>query len=99
MHQGFNMKSLTIGNTVILLKEIGGALQKYWPKYLSGIHAVIFVVDATKGEELLKPEFAMLNAMLVSPATETVPILIVANKQDKPNVMRMVQVCRAFKAL
>lgn len=77
------------------LWSLGGArnIRGYWTNYLDAFHGLIFVVDASitgqaEWEELAREFKQLLGHELV----QGKPVLVYANKQDKPGALSMTEV-------
>ncbi|KAG7190812.1 hypothetical protein KM043_006882 [Ampulex compressa] len=99
----------TQGSTVFRLKngsytynvwDIGGAsnTRKYWATFLQDTDLLIFVVDASDTNKL-SLAVSMLKQLLGDSRMDTVPILVIANKQDYTNALRPDQVKEALDLL
>ncbi|XP_022289395.2 uncharacterized protein LOC111101253 [Crassostrea virginica] len=97
---GFNIKSVTIGDTLFDIWDVGGSelCRKYWKEFVKNIHVIVWVVDSSATEERLQENSAVLKEFLDQPVTENIPVLFVANKQDKKNALRAKEVVQKIKA-
>ncbi|KFW61970.1 ADP-ribosylation factor-like 10, partial [Pygoscelis adeliae] len=61
---------------------VGGSqnLRAYWPHYLSQAHVLVFVVDSVDRSRLL-------TARTLLAAEPRLPLVVLANKQDKSNAL------------
>jgi GTPase SAR1 family protein len=89
---GFNVENIDHNNIAFTLWDVGGGdkIQLLWPHYLADKHGIIFVVDSSDHERLPEVEQKMhglLNQTQVP--IPTLPLLVFANKQDKPNAMNI----------
>ena len=85
---GLNIGQVTLGNIRLNFWDLGGQeeLQSLWDKYYAESHAVIYIVDSSDHERLDESKDAF-DKMIVSEALEGVPLLLLANKQDLPEVI------------
>ena len=76
------------------LWDVGGqlSLRKLWQSYYASCHAIVFIIDSTDiGDGTLEHENSgrleecrlVLEDVLQNSETEGVPLLILANKQDR----------------
>lgn len=81
--EGFNIKSLKIGDSQITLWDLGGqkALREFWSNYYSKVNAIIYVVDSADTDRIDEAGFE-LKSLLDQNELSNVPILVFANKQD-----------------
>lgn len=90
---GHNVEVIEYKNTLLNIWDVGGQdqLRSQWEFYLKGIHGLIYVVDSNDNGNLDLARSA-LNGVLLSEDMEGVPILMLANKQDKPGALTPEQV-------
>ncbi|KAL0213475.1 hypothetical protein RCL1_007101 [Eukaryota sp. TZLM3-RCL] len=94
---GFNVESLVFRNLRFCAFDLGGqsGLRLYWKSYFVDTDAIVFCVDCTD-----KSRFAIakaeLEALYAEPSLESVPILVLANKQDCPDATPAGQVAAAI---
>ncbi|XP_072294813.1 ADP-ribosylation factor-like protein 11 [Eucyclogobius newberryi] len=88
---GFNVGTLDLDKkNSLTLWDIGGqkSIRKKWKFYLEDVQALVFVVDSTDKERL--PEAAKyLKYILSEDKAEGLPLMVLANKKDKPNSMNI----------
>ena len=63
-------------------------LRSIWEKYFEETHAIIYVVD-TSNQEKLQEGKATLDKILRYPDLKDVPLLILANKQDHRDSIKL----------
>ncbi|XP_032226194.1 ADP-ribosylation factor-like protein 15 isoform X3 [Nematostella vectensis] len=85
MFQGFSVKPVQLPTAILNVKELGGGdnVRKYWQHYFEGAQGVIFVVDSTSSEEDLELAASELQTALCHPALDGLPLLVLANQEDK----------------
>jgi ADP-ribosylation factor related protein 1 len=97
-------------NPPIYLKlwDVGGqhSLRGLWQSYYSAAHAIVFVLDATlselgegvNAEEMGRLDEAriVLEAILGNEETSGVPVLVLANKQDREDCVEVVRIKEGF---
>lgn len=95
--QGFNVYRLQNGYYTYNVWEIGGAekSRKYWSTFLQDTDLLIFMVDASDTSKL-SLAVSTLKQLTGDTRMDTVPILVIANKQDVPNALRPDQVKEAL---
>ncbi|VVT58026.1 uncharacterized protein SAPINGB_P006000 [Magnusiomyces paraingens] len=97
---GQNVGHITINGTLLRLWDVGGSenLRSLWDSYYSDAHAVVFVVDSTDRERLEECRDT-LEKVVGSEATQGIPILMLANKQDREDSMGVVDIKEIFNKI
>ncbi|CAD6577300.1 MAG: hypothetical protein CYPHOPRED_000216 [Cyphobasidiales sp. Tagirdzhanova-0007] len=87
---GFNMKKVKKGNVTIKLWDIGGQarFRSMWQRYARGANAILFLVDSAD-VALLDNAKTELLALLEKPELSGIPILVLCNKSDLPNALKV----------
>lgn len=70
--------------------DIGGQRafrETVWQSYLLGAKAVIYVIDSTDVLRLEEASEELEKYVIENPQLQSIPILILANKQDLPNAL------------
>nr|CAD7196031.1 unnamed protein product [Timema douglasi] len=82
--EGFNVTSLHNGETSLNIWEVGGRepFRKYWVNFLQDTDLLVFVVDAADTHNL-SLAVTEVKRLLGDDRMAKVPILVLANKQDK----------------
>ncbi|XP_004633188.1 ADP-ribosylation factor-like protein 11 [Octodon degus] len=91
---GFNVEPLeALGCTPLTLWDIGGQapLRASWKDYLEGIDILVYVLDSTD-EARLPEAMDELLKILNNPNVADVPFLVLANKQDAPNALPLLEI-------
>ncbi|KAI5079532.1 hypothetical protein GOP47_0005011 [Adiantum capillus-veneris] len=85
---GFNMRKVTRGNVTIKLWDLGGQprFRSMWERYCRGVSAIVYVVDAADRENVAISR-SELHDLLSKPSLYGIPLLVLGNKIDKPNVL------------
>lgn len=85
-------------NRTYRIWELGGRQEvaRNWATYLAGCSLIIFMVDSSD-HKTITPAGNQLRELLENPATDGIPLLILANKQDAwnalhPNTISMMMV-------
>lgn len=97
---GQNIGHITINGVLLRLWDIGGQenLRSMWESYYKDAHAVVFVVDSADRERLEECK-AALETVVTNEETEGVPILMLANKQDKEDRMEVEDIKEIFNVI
>ena len=85
------------------LWDVGGqlSLHKLWQSYYASCHAIVFIIDSTDiGDGTLEHENSgrleecrlVLEDVLQNSETEGVPLLILANKQDREDCVETIRI-------
>ena len=82
--------------------DIGGQItfrQALWNSYMSGSMGIIFVIDSSSPERFTEAQEELWKYVLDNPSVKSnsVPILILANKQDLPTSRNAGEIARALK--
>mmetsp|Transcript_1949 Transcript_1949/g.4340 ORF Transcript_1949/g.4340 Transcript_1949/m.4340 type:complete len:184 (+) Transcript_1949:38-589(+) len=90
---GFIAETVRVGNTQITAWDVGGGdkIKLLWRHYFENTHGLIYVVDASDRERLQETTDAFFN-LINEEEVRDVSILILANKSDLPNAMRVGEV-------
>ncbi|XP_074865770.1 ADP-ribosylation factor-like protein 10 isoform X2 [Carettochelys insculpta] len=88
--QGFNSVQVCAEGFQIDLLELGGSqnLRFYWNQYLRHSHVLVFVVDSADGPRLPTAR-QELHCLLAEDLQ--LPLIILANKQDKSGALSVVE--------
>ena len=80
---GFNMRKVTKGKVTIKLWDLGGQprFRSMWERYCRGVNAIVYVVDSADQENIAVSK-TELHELLVKPALEGIPLLVLGNKND-----------------
>jgi len=94
---GLNIGKIDVGNIRMLFWDLGGQeeLRTLWDKYYSESHGIIYLIDSADPERFDESKDAFVN-MLANEHLDTVPLLILANKQDKPEAKTVLDIKEAF---
>ncbi len=86
---GQNIESFTFENWTITAVDLAGQahFRFLWEAHYPGTEAVIFVIDAADIERLPEAREVMKTHVFNNPYMESVPLLILANKQDLPGAV------------
>ena len=85
---GLNIGRMKVNRQQLVFWDLGGAsnLRSLWEKYYSDAHALLYIVDAS--DPLRMDESRdVLRQLLNTPDLSGIPVLVFANKQDKPGAV------------
>ena len=83
---GLNVETIKYRDQAFTLWDVSGSATRLWKHYFDKIHAVIYVIDSPDRERLPKSK-TYLHRVLGDKDLKDAPILIMANKQDRPGCM------------
>ncbi|KAK4090314.1 hypothetical protein PCL_08501 [Purpureocillium lilacinum] len=100
---GQNVSTITLPDMYLKLWDVGGqlSLRKLWQSYYASCHAIVFIIDSTDiGDGTLEHENSgrleecrlVLEDVLQNSETEGVPLLILANKQDREDCVETIRI-------
>lgn len=80
--------------------DVGGqeSLRSMWSEYYSQCHAIIFVVDSTDRSRIDEWKHT-LTSIMMDDEIEGVPVLMLANKQDKQDRMEIQDIKEIFNQI
>lgn len=93
---GFNVVTLDLDKkTSLIVWDVGGqgAMQANWRYHLEGCKALVFVVDASDHSRMEEAKKA-LKKVLSDQNMKGVPLMVLANKSDLPNVLTVSEVSK-----
>lgn len=101
---GQNVSTVTLPDMYLKIWDVGGqlSLRKLWQSYYASCHAIVFIIDSTDiGDGDLDTEHTtgrldecrlVLEDVLQNGDTEGVPVLVLANKQDREDCVEVVRI-------
>ncbi|XP_060836658.1 uncharacterized protein LOC132919257 [Rhopalosiphum padi] len=92
--EGFNVTSLSDGGSpTVNIWEIGGkeSVRRYWPKFFQDTDILVFVVDASNNSNQ-SVVVSEIKSLLGDARLASVPILVLANKQDMIGALNAEQI-------
>lgn len=94
---GHNIVRITYAGHLCELIDVGGTeeLRQHWPLYYAELSGVVFVIDSADKRRLEQTGIE-LNRLLHHPRLARVPVLILANKQDKLDALHSRQIVDAL---
>jgi len=84
---GFSMKRVKRGRVTMKCWDLGGQprFRSMWERYCKGVNAILFVVDAADPAALAVARMEF-EALVSKPSLQGIPVLVLANKNDLPDV-------------
>jgi ADP-ribosylation factor related protein 1 len=100
---GQNVSTISLPDMYLKLWDVGGqlSLRKLWQSYYASCHAIVFIIDSTDiGDGNMEHENSgrleecrlVLEDVLQNSETEGVPLLILANKQDREDCVETIRI-------
>ena len=100
---GQNVSTITLPDMYLKIWDVGGqlSLRKLWQSYYASCHAIVFIIDSTDiGDGNLELDNSgrleecrlVLEDVLQNSEAEGVPVLILANKQDREDCVEVVRI-------
>ncbi|XP_033126403.1 ADP-ribosylation factor-like protein 3 [Anneissia japonica] len=86
--EGFNVMCIQTESVTLNIWEVGGTenVRSYWSNFIQGTQVLMFVVDASDKERLGEAK-TELQKLITDKRLKNVPLILVANKQDKEGAM------------
>ena len=96
--ESFNKTSLERGKILLKVIDVGGQskLRYTWRTYLSGVGALIFVVDSAD-KERMDEAYGELLLLLEEVELRSIPLLIFANKQDIKGALTPTEIYKSLQ--
>ncbi|XP_038831843.1 ADP-ribosylation factor-like 10 [Salvelinus namaycush] len=93
--RGFNFISLSAPARQLDFLEIGGGedLRMYWAEYLGKTHALVYVVDSSDRRRLPQAKAELHRLLRLH---SQLPVVVLGNKQDKPNALSVSELHEAL---
>lgn len=93
--RGFNFMRLDAPACQLDFLEIGGGedLRRYWMDYLRRTHVLVYVVDSSDRSRLPLAKAELHRLLRVEPQ---LPVVVLGNKQDKPNAVSVSELHEAL---
>ncbi|KAK8150042.1 hypothetical protein MY1884_005998 [Beauveria asiatica] len=101
---GQNVSTLTLPDMYLKVWDVGGqhSLRRLWESYYTSCHAIVFVVDSTDvGDGTLEHDATggrldecrrVLEDVLQHSDADGVPLLVLANKQDREDCVETIRI-------
>ncbi|CAG8542311.1 12172_t:CDS:2 [Ambispora gerdemannii] len=97
---GLNIGKIDLSRARLNFWDLGGQaeLRSLWEKYYAECHAIVFVLDSTDKERIEECKQAF-ERIITSDMTEGIPILMLANKQDVPDSLKVEEIKEIFNKI
>ncbi|KAL7035419.1 hypothetical protein ACKWTF_008361 [Chironomus riparius] len=94
---GLNLGEIVTDKIRLNFFDLGGQrdLQHLWKKYYDGVHGIIYVIDSSDRVRIQESKELFVN-MLKNEKTNRIPLVIVANKQDIEESIRIKEIMMEF---
>nr|ODN98817.1 arf/Sar family protein [Cryptococcus depauperatus CBS 7855] len=94
----FNLRQVRKGNVTMKVWDVAGQpkFRGMWDRYCRGADAIIYVVDAADHKSI-PTATSELHALLSISALASVPLLVLANKNDLPKAMGVDELIREMR--
>ena len=95
---GINYEKLKLGKLSMAIMDLGGqeVFRQFWPTYIDRADILIFVVDSSDITRL-PLAYEVFKQVITNYITENIPILILATKQDLPNICSIAYIIQNFQ--
>lgn len=95
---GFNMRKFKKGQVSIKIWDLAGQVhyRQMWERYCLGMQAIVFVVDCAD-PMMFSEAKKELHGLLSKPRLSSIPLLVLANKNDLPEAEKMETVIKALE--
>ena len=95
---GVNHEKVSLGKLDLSVMDLGGqeVFRHFWSTYIERADILIFVVDSSDIERLPLAKDVFMNA-LYNYCNPNIPILVLATKQDLPNVCSLAYILHLFQ--
>ncbi|KAH3745356.1 ADP-ribosylation factor 4 [Pelomyxa schiedti] len=95
---GFNCDTLYHGNTTVTLYDTGPneRMRVLYRHYYQNINAFVWTVDSSN-IELFNEQIPTFLAISAEPLLRNIPLLILANMQDRPTALSAYEICEAMR--
>ncbi|XP_059542907.1 ADP-ribosylation factor-like protein 14 isoform X2 [Myotis daubentonii] len=96
---GFNVEMLELGKSLsFTVWDVGGQekMRAVWGCYCERAHGLVYVVDSTD-KQRLEASRREFEHILKNEHMKNVPVVLLANKQDKPGALTAEDITRLFK--
>lgn len=95
---GFNVETMNYKNLHFTIWDLGGQdkVRMLWKYYYQGSKGVIFVVDSNDHERI-EEAAEELHRLLLAEDLRDAAVLVLANKQDLPNAMKVADITEKLR--
>ncbi|KAK9459666.1 ADP-ribosylation factor family-domain-containing protein [Lipomyces oligophaga] len=97
---GQNVGHIRINSINLKLWDVGGQdmLRTLWKEYYAEAHAIVFVVDSTDRARIEECRHT-LQTVITDEDTEGIPVLMLANKQDRDDSLEVEDIKEIFNRI
>ncbi|CAR23546.1 Arf family GTPase ARL3 [Lachancea thermotolerans CBS 6340] len=97
---GQNVATIPVNNCLLKFWDVGGqeTLRSLWPEYYAQAHGIIFVIDSADRERL-EECCRTLKTVVTDEEVEGIPVLMLANKQDREDRMEVQDIKEVFNKI
>ncbi|MFX0094269.1 MAG: ADP-ribosylation factor-like protein, partial [Candidatus Hodarchaeota archaeon] len=94
---GLNLETLEYGNVEFQISDLGGHqdFRGFWKNFITGSDVIVFVIDSNDTNRLSESKQAFKDVLNCT--DEIKPILVLSNKQDLPNCVKMSELVEYFE--
>ncbi|BFZ64991.1 hypothetical protein YB2330_006154 [Saitoella coloradoensis] len=80
---GFNMRKVSKGSVTLKCWDLGGQprFRSMWERYCRGVSSIVFILDASDPSKIPTSR-TELHSLLALPTLTSIPLLVLANKND-----------------
>ncbi|KAM5436382.1 hypothetical protein MferCBS31731_005873 [Microsporum ferrugineum] len=95
---GFNTKRVQKGHVTLKCWDLGGQprFRPMWERYCRGVNAIVYIVDAAD-KQSLAASTDELHDLVSKPTLEGIPLLVLGNKSDLPDVLSVDELIDAME--
>ena len=95
---GINYEKLKLGKLSLAIMDLGGqeVFRQFWPTYIDRADILIFVVDSSDIARL-SLAYEVFKQVITNYIAPNIPILILATKQDLPNICSIAYIIQNFQ--
>ncbi|SCU85071.1 LADA_0D05534g1_1 [Lachancea dasiensis] len=97
---GQNVATIPVESSVLKFWDVGGqeSLRTLWPEYYRQAHGIIFVIDSADRARL-EECCTTLRSVVANEDVEGIPVLMLANKQDRDDRMEVQDIKEVFNKI
>ncbi|RKP22146.1 DUF862-domain-containing protein [Rozella allomycis CSF55] len=97
---GLNFANIFFKGYKLHFWDLGGQeeIRRLWTTYYKECHGVFFVIDSTDKSRLMEVQNSF-ESLILHHEADGVPVILIANKQDKGNSMKIVEIKEVFNKI
>ncbi|KAJ3334087.1 hypothetical protein HDU76_011611 [Blyttiomyces sp. JEL0837] len=97
---GLNIGKIEVGRIRLNFWDLGGQseLRRLWDKYYSESHAIVYVIDSSDPDRIEEAK-ETFESIITNDEIEGIPLLMLANKADKPGSISVPALKEIFNQL